>query len=232
MVVLLGACSVGPDGKVIIVQVPQVPPPATPSLSTNVEIDDRGIVAEINFMRRDPAAYAQQLLRVAEAFQPGDACPPGREACVLTLPDENQHTIQNVRAYRASIIEAAGVLRRQPPLPPLDVSGALKASALAHMRELSRGESRASHLGADGSSPRDRMARYGDVQGKIAENIILGFSTAFGVVASWLIDHGVVDRNHRENLLDPDLRYVGAACGQHPTYRVVCVTDFAAAARP
>ena len=46
-----------------------------------------------------------------------------------------------------------------------------------------------------------------------------------------LVDYGVEDRGHRQNLLNPAWRYVGIACGPHTVYGTMCVMDFAASYR-
>jgi hypothetical protein len=47
------------------------------------------------------------------------------------------------------------------------------------------------------------------------------------VVVSLLVDDGVHGRGHRHNLLDPAIRFAGAACGPHQRYRTMCVMDHA-----
>jgi uncharacterized protein YkwD len=37
----------------------------------------------------------------------------------------------------------------------------------------------------------------------------------------------VPDRGHRANIFNPLYREAGVGCGPHPTYRVMCVVDFA-----
>jgi len=47
------------------------------------------------------------------------------------------------------------------------------------------------------------------------------------IVISLLIDDGVADRGHRQTLLDPEFRVLGAALGTHASYRSMCVLTFA-----
>ena len=71
------------------------------------------------------------------------------------------------------------------------------------------------HKGQDGSQPVDRIARHGINRTATAEVISFGPSRARDVVIELVIDEGVKDRGHRKILLDPELRYAGAACGPH-----------------
>jgi uncharacterized protein YkwD len=78
------------------------------------------------------------------------------------------------------------------------------------------------HRGTDGSMAWDRVSRYGEWKKKISENMTFGPMTPHDVVAALLIDDGISDRGHRKNVLDPDIRLVGVACGTHKSYRVMC----------
>jgi uncharacterized protein YkwD len=62
----------------------------------------------------------------------------------------------------------------------------------------------------------------------MAENIAYGENPAREVVLQLLIDDGVYDRGHRNNLLDPQWTVAGVACGPHRDYRQICVMDYAA----
>jgi len=74
------------------------------------------------------------------------------------------------------------------------------------------------HTGDDGSSPSDRLNRYGAWYRGHGEN--LGFlhdaPSGKDVVVTWLIDDGVEDRGHRHNLLRGCWVYGGVSIGAHP----------------
>jgi uncharacterized protein YkwD len=67
--------------------------------------------------------------------------------------------------------------------------------------------------------------------GSIGENISYGPDDGLEVVLQLIIDDGVPDRGHRANIFSPDFRLAGVACGPHPTFRTVCVIDFAGGTR-
>jgi uncharacterized protein YkwD len=61
----------------------------------------------------------------------------------------------------------------------------------------------------------------------MAENIAYGENPARAVVIQLLVDDGVRDRGHRDNILDPKWTIEGVACGPHRDYRQMCVMDYA-----
>ena len=73
------------------------------------------------------------------------------------------------------------------------------------------------HTGADGSLPWDRVARYGQWSGTIAENISYGAygeSDARRIVLSLVIDDGVASRGHRDNILNAAFSVIGNRVSQ------------------
>jgi uncharacterized protein YkwD len=171
------------------------------------------VVAETNLARTQPSLYATFLEARRPFYQDGYLRMPGR----VTL-----RTQEGI----AALDEAIAFLRHAKPLPPVTASQGLARAARDHVRDIGpRGV--VSHDGRDGSSPFDRMSRYGRWEGKAGENISFGPDTAREVVLQLLVDDGVPSRGHRHNLFDPGFAKVGVAFGEHAAYRKVCVTDFA-----
>jgi len=84
------------------------------------------------------------------------------------------------------------------------------------------------HRGRGGSQIEDRINRYGRWLKAFGENISYGENGARMIVAMWIIDDGVPSRGHRKNIFNPAFRVVGIACGDHATFKSMCVVDFAA----
>ena len=124
--------------------------------------------------------------------------------------------------------EAVRFLEKARALPPLTRSEGLSASALSHVLDAGPSGARG-HTGSDGSTPWKRMARFGRWSGHAAENISYGERDARGVVVSLILDDGVRDRGHRQNMFSRDLLRVGIACGAHAGFGTMCVMDFAEA---
>lgn len=89
-------------------------------------------------------------------------------------------------------------------LPPLKWNAALALAALGHSQSMAQDDF-FGHKGADLSSPWDRIdaAGYGNWY-VLAENIASGYQTSADVVQAWL-----ESPQHRENLLNPELREAG-----------------------
>ncbi len=130
------------------------------------------------------------------------------------------------RQASAAVKEAIETLKRTAPRPELERAEALETAARDHVRDIGP-KGLVQHKGQDGSQPVDRIARHGINRTATAEVISFGPSRARDVVIELVIDEGVKDRGHRKILLDPELRYAGAACGPHKVYRTMCVIDFA-----
>jgi uncharacterized protein YkwD len=121
--------------------------------------------------------------------------------------------------------EAIRFLRSAPSAPPLSLSRGMSLGAKQHVKDQGPRGGRG-HQGSDGSDVQDRVNRYGTGR-YIGENISYGDETAREVVLSLIIDDGVPGRGHRENLFLPEFHFVGVACGDHATYGIFCVIDYA-----
>lgn len=83
------------------------------------------------------------------------------------------------------------------------------------------------HISRKGANPQKRMEKYGTWDICASEDITYGSVEARQIVISLLIDDGVPNRGHRENILNPCTRFAGVAKGSHPTYKDMCVIDYA-----
>jgi uncharacterized protein YkwD len=172
------------------------------------------VAREINLLRADPRAYAQQLRDLRARY----------EGKLLHLDGRDPiRTREGVKP----LDEAIRLLEHTKPLPALRWEPGLAHAAEDHAADIgARGV--LDHFGAKGESPLDRVARYGVLQGPGGENIAVAFSDAHLIVVYLLIDDGVPDRGHREALVDRRYEQVGVGCGDHARFKTVCVMDFAA----
>ncbi len=86
------------------------------------------------------------------------------------------------------------------------------------------------HSGKDGSSPFDRIEKYGTFGPPygLSENLYYGPSdNAISIVIAWIVDDGVPDRGHRTNIFNKDMTQFGIGFAEHKTYVYECVVDFA-----
>ena len=170
---------------------------------------ERGVIDELNRARTDPSGYATEIERDLQYYQGDLFRRPGDESFLQTH--------EGAVAAR----EAIRVLRQTKPLPALRVSPGIALATRDHVNDQApRGLM--NHKGTDGSMAWDRVSRYGEWKSKISENMTFGAATAHDVVSELLIDDGITDRGHRKNILDAQVKLVGASCGPHKSFRVMC----------
>jgi uncharacterized protein YkwD len=171
------------------------------------------IVREHNLVRTDPVGYAVFLEELRGHFDGNLFELPGRRVRVT-------------REGVAAVDEAIRFLREADVTGPVSVSRGMSLGARDLVRD--QGSSGATgHLGADGSQVWDRVNRYGNWQGSVAENIAYGYDKARDVMMQLIIDDGVKDRSHRTNIFNGTFHIVGVSCGQHARYDTMCVITYA-----
>lgn len=171
------------------------------------------LLAELNSVRADPAAYAESLLRFRAFYQDKLIVVPGAPFLIATAEGV------------APVNEAIVYLRDQRPRSVLSPTGPL-ASAAADLCAEQAADGAVGHDGADGSNPGERVTRRGGGI-YVSEVIAYGGTTPTDMIRQLLIDDGVPDRGHRALLLADNVRFAGISCGPHPIYHTMCVVDFA-----
>jgi uncharacterized protein YkwD len=119
-----------------------------------------------------------------------------------------------IRSLRRDLKKVSGLV---PLLPEKD----LTAIAQEHAR-ISGEKGKTGH---DGFKKRF-ASLMGNPYVHVGENCSYGYERAIDIVLSLLIDEGVKDVGHRNNILAPDFNSVGVAIRPHRSYRVNCVMDF------
>lgn len=172
---------------------------------------ERDILAEINFARTEPRAYARRLRTYRALFQGKIVRYPGNPDGLLTK--------EGVKA----VDEAIRFLEKQAPLAPIAASALLARAAGDHVDEQGpRGAT--GHFSKDGANPISRVQRRGGGN-YVAEVITYGPPSAIEVVRQLIVDDDVPGRGHRKTLFAAEMRFAGIACGPHRGYRVMCVAD-------
>ena len=189
----------------------QSPVPSNAPCCTPLE---RGVLAELNHARTDPQGFAADLEARLQYYHGYIYRAPASDVGLRTLEGPD------------AVREAIRVLRATRPLPALRLSRGMSAAAADHVRDQGpRGGT--GHTGSDGTTPAQRVSRYGRWYATITESIQYGRGDAREVVADLLIDDGVPGRGHRRNALDPNVHVAGVACGPHATYGQMCVLEHA-----
>ena len=115
--------------------------------------------------------------------------------------------------WQKDIVLQVNALRTARGLSPLAWNDRLGNAADAHALDLYRA-GRLSHEGRDGSTMVQRLERIDYPDRAAAENLALCDCDAAGVVGRWMDS-----ADHRRNLLNPNVREMGAGVMDDPEHR-------------
>lgn len=164
----------------------------------------KAIIAEVNVLRRDPAAYAEGMAMLRSSY----------DGSLLTYPGSGEQ-VQTSEGV-AALADCLRDLRSAEPMPHVALSEAVSSVCEWHLADLQQNDFCA-HIGSDGSTPEMRLAQVGEYREQCGENVVFGISAAKEVVLHMLLDDGAPERGHRANLLNADFRFVGLGFGAHPS---------------
>lgn len=153
-------------------------------------------------LERDPASGRITLgllgrevmaARGVEPVAPPEAAPQATSQIENSLPYEAARVVKLVNTERAAV-----------GLPPLTVAPELTTAAAAYSAEMAS-SGLISHTGADGRGPAQRLLDAGYRWLRCGENLAVGQPTPEEAVAFWM-----GSPPHRANILDPQMREIGA----------------------
>lgn len=127
-------------------------------------------------------------------------------------------------AYTRSL--EADILKAPQSLPLLMPDSGLVRMASAHATDLKKRKGVISHTSSDGRTFVQRIQAAGRYTCG-AENIFNGSFSGLESLISLLIDHGVPDKGHRLNLLDPKFQFIGISFIALNPGKGILVQDFA-----
>ena len=195
-------------------------------VDSNVPADfEAALLAALSAARTDPKSLAGKIRQRKQHFKGKDYYPPEHSGKVAVASKEGV----------AVVDEALRFLEKQPALSALtapsdaDAAEGLRLACEDHL--VDRGTlGVVGHAGADGSSPAERYARYGQWAGAVGECLWFGRSeaTAQQMVEDLVIDDGVANRGHRLCIFDERYAVAGAVVGPHKTFGSMAVIGFAA----
>jgi len=82
------------------------------------------------------------------------------------------------------------------------------------------------HTGSDRSTSSGRLEKYGTWSGTCGENLSYGMDTAIGVIMQLIIDDGISNRNHRQNVFNERYKKGGCGTGPHKVYDIMCCLNY------
>lgn len=195
----------------IPIKTPTPSPTPSPTPTANIKLAkfEAEILAELNLLRSNPPSYVKHLEDYLKTFD-------GKY--FKTDDGINMESFEG----KIPVEEAINTLRTTNSLPEFKTAdGLIKASA-DHLQDLVK-NNKTGHLGTNGSLPDQRVSMYGSSPMGVNENITYGTKTARDVVLTMLIDDSNKSRNHRKNLLNPNLKFVGIATGEIKQTGMTCV---------
>ena len=171
----------------------------------------REVIAESNRIRTNPKAYIPILEGYLKNF----------DGNLLTLPGKNEilETEEGPMAYK----EAIEFLKNQKPINVIEYDEEASKVALEYSKFLSNSKEGQVE---DENQIEQRVEKYLDYDYSISENIDFGGSTGVEVIVNLLVDDGVKNRTHRENLFSDKYEYYGVGVFEHPDYDFCTVIDY------
>ena len=170
---------------------------------------EQAILQATNKARTQPSSFASEInTKIIGTYQTKTfsdksqqlwVTPPGESTSGYNVPTEAD-------AYKSDVNSAVKFLRSQVAPTALKWSNGLARAARDHAEDPKIN----GHTGGDGSTASERMNRYGT--GGRAENLGANHTTAFGYLASFIIDFRVPSRGHRKNIFNAAYTDLGVGC--------------------
>jgi hypothetical protein len=175
---------------------------------------EKQVILELNKVRSNPKQFAEEYLDELRTAYSGK---------IFTYPGQNPVKSKEGIGPLEECILVLAVTKPMQILNPEE--GLTRASAELITDQKKNGG--IGHITRNGSTPQNRMEKFGDWDICLAEDITYGSFEARQIVIALLIDDGVPDRAHRKNILNPCFRFSGVSFGQHPAYETICAIDYA-----
>ena len=169
------------------------------------------VISESNRIRTNPKAYIPILEEYLQNF----------DGNLLKFPGKNEllETEEGPRAYK----EAIEFLKNQKPINIIEFDEEASKVAEEYAKFLSNSKEEQIE---DETQIEQRVEKYIDYDYAISESIDFGGSSGVEVIVNLLVDDGVKDRIHRENLFSNKFEYYGVAVFEHKEYDFCTVIDY------
>ena len=184
-------------------------------MSTNINYQkiEQEIFKLQNEIRKDPQSYMEKLENSLKFYRNN------------ILSRENEIPIPTYEGVEA-VKDAITFLKNQQPVPELAYSKEISLSCKDLINDIGP-KGLVSHEGIENKNLYNRLEKYCDWDGAIAENLDFGFKIPENIIMNMVIDDGDENRYQRKNLFYPDFRYVGIGVGPHREYEICVVIEYA-----
>jgi uncharacterized protein YkwD len=195
------------------------------ALDTAVDVDylslaEKDVILEMNKARADPKKYSELYIKPMLQYNWGG--PFGANSYLA--PGENVYT--STKEGKNGIQSCINDLSKRQNMSPLLPTEGLFLAAKDHVNDTGP-KGITGHTGSDRSSMGQRINRYGKWDGGAGENISYGHNIGRDIVVQLIVDDGVSNRGHRNNILNKNFKYAGGASGNHSEFTYMCVIDYA-----
>ena len=133
-----------------------------------------------------------------------------------------------ITTYEGSevIEEAIQYLKSLKPVQELTYSEEISKACRDHINDIGP-KGLTNHIGSDGSNITDRIEKYCEWDGIVAENLDFGFKEGCNVVMNMIMDDGVKERIQRKNIFNKEFNYIGVGAGPHKIFGIGVVVGYA-----
>ena len=171
------------------------------------------LLGEINALRTNPRKYARTIGKYINYFKGNLLCLPGSNAGIQTE--------EGPEAYR----EAVDFLSNHSRIEPLKPSKGLCRIAEEFVEAVQKDTN-----DLESKDMEDIINKYGSFGGSFSRAMDFGGETPEQAVINLIVSDGDKTRGQRESLLSTEIKRIGVANGEHPTYRhctaIVTCTEF------
>jgi uncharacterized protein YkwD len=181
---------------------------------------EKDVILEMNMARADPKKYAELYIKPMLQYNWGG--PFGANSYLA--PGETVYT--STQEGKNGIQSCINDLSKRSKMPPLLPAKGLFLAAKDHASDTGP-KGITGHTGSDKSSMGQRINRYGKWDGGAGENISYGHNIGRDIVVQLLVDDGVSNRGHRNNILNKSFKYAGGSIDKHSKFTYLCVIDYA-----
>ena len=171
------------------------------------------IFQEHNLLRKDPKSYIEKLTKAENYYKDKIFRHPSE------IPIETYEGLDGIK-------NAIEFLKNQKPVKELIYSESLSKSALDHANDIGKQGSH-NHEGTNGSLLSDRIEKYTEWDGAIAESLQFCYKYPENIILSLIIDDGSSEKHQRENLFNEEFQYIGIGCAKHKTFKLCTVFNYA-----
>ena len=133
-----------------------------------------------------------------------------------------------ITTYEGSevIEESIQYLKSIKPVQELIYSEEISKACRDHIYDIGP-KGLTNHIGSDGSNITDRIEKYCEWDGIVAENLDFGFKEGSNVVMNMIMDDGVKERCQRKNIFNQEFNYIGVGVGPHKMFGIGVVVGYA-----